>query len=57
MSEANPNKDTGYACSRCGLPVTPENGVLVRSCVHSDASVVVTMEAQLYGEGGADNGA
>ena len=57
MSEANPNKDTGYACSRCGLPVTPENGVLVRSCVHSDAPVIVTMDAQLFGEGGADNGA
>lgn len=46
--------DTGYICSACGLPVTPENGALVRACIHSDAPVIATMSAFVTGDGGAD---
>lgn len=57
MSEERDPGDTGYVCERCGLPVTPVNGALVRSCLHTDAKVIATMEAEVFGEGGADNGA
>lgn len=49
--------DTGYVCSACGIPVTPENGALVRACIHTDAPVIATMSATVDGEGGVDNGA
>lgn len=49
--------DTGYVCSACGLSVTPENGALVRACIHTDAPVTATMSAVVTGEGSVDNGA
>jgi|JI9StandDraft_2_1071091.scaffolds.fasta_scaffold122006_3 hypothetical protein len=57
MSEELERGDTGYVCSACGLPVTPENGALVRACIHTDAPVIATMSAVVSGEGGVDNGA
>ena len=49
--------DTGYVCSACGLPVTPDNGALVRACIHTDSPIIATMSAVVTGEGGVDNGA
>ena len=39
-----------YTCSVCGKPASIDEGIITRTCEHSDAAVTANLVATVYGE-------
>lgn len=45
---------TGYTCATCRASVSVVDGLITRTCAHSESAVLADMEATAYGEGHTD---